>query len=178
MESRAKTPLACSCMSERTAFFLAILAYVLYLAIGTAVYSDFGISWDEPIDRSTGYVNLKYVANYLGYNELAMALNYPDLPSYVDRDYGPVFQVSLAMLEVLLGHHISPGEYTYKLRHLITFLICALGVLAIWNTLYLRWASYRVALVGALIFVISPRLFAESFYNGKDMHNILSYTRV
>lgn len=117
-----------------------------------------------------GYINVKYVAGVFGLTAIAQSLDgMPDLATWMDRDYGVAFEAPLAALEMLWGYDLEATREVFHFRHLVTFLFCALGPLAIWGTVWLRYRSAWIALAGAVLFVASPRLFAESFYNSKDM---------
>jgi 4-amino-4-deoxy-L-arabinose transferase-like glycosyltransferase len=51
----------------------------------------------------------------------------------------------------------------------MTFLICFLGVFAIYALAKNIYSSYKLGLIAALFMILSPRIFAESFYNNKDI---------
>ena len=36
----------------------------ILILVGTTIYKDYGISWDEPEQRLSGLVSLKYVGEY------------------------------------------------------------------------------------------------------------------
>ena len=144
-------------------FFSALL-----LLLGLGVYSDYGISWDEDLSRATGMVSLRYVAEKIAPDLIAYHQDgtYPPLREWVNRDYGVVFELPAHMLERLL--HLDEVGARYRLRHLLTFLVCFGGIMAVYQFGKQRFANWRLGLLGAAWLVLSPRLFAESFYNSKD----------
>lgn len=147
--------------------YFAAVAFVIYLLVGVLIHSDYAVSWDEPTSRMNGLVNLKYVDRVVGSGALQEELSsIPDLSSWQDRDYGVAFELPLAAAERLTG---AEGERIWPLRHLLTFLLSALGVFAIYRTARLAYASEAVAIAAAILMALSPRIFAESFYNSKDV---------
>jgi hypothetical protein len=138
------------------------------LLLGLGVYADYGISWDEDLSRATGMVSLRYVAEQV--NPALVAYHrdgtYPPLSEWANRDYGVVFELPACVLERLL--HLEEAGQRYLLRHLLTFLVCLGGVAAVYRLGRQRFGDWRIGLIGAAWLVLSPRLFAESFYNSKD----------
>ena len=70
-------------------------------------------------------------------------------------------------MEVALGLHDE--REIYFLRHLLNFLVAWAGAIAVWLLALRRFGDWRPALLAAAFLVFSPRLFAESFYNSKDI---------
>lgn len=142
-------------------FFLAVLA------AGLGSHRDYGLSWDEPQQRFTGAVNLKHVLErWAPGAETGNLARLPELSNYVDRDHGVAFELPLLAAEGVLG--LRDKQAIYELRHLLTYCFCLLGVGAVYLMGASRFSDWRMGLLGAAFLVLSPRLFAESFYNSKD----------
>jgi Dolichyl-phosphate-mannose-protein mannosyltransferase len=152
---------------RRAAGWSVVLFFAGLLALGLAIHRDYGISWDEPLQRFTGAVTVKHLAERFAPSLVrGEAVRLPALGDYVDRDHGTAFEAPAVALEALLG--LSDKRDIFMFRHLLTFLVCFLGVIALWRLATRRFADWRLGLVAALLLVLSPRLFAESFYNSKD----------
>lgn len=138
------------------AYGIAVACFLVFLSVGFLVFRDYGVGIDEYSQRDLGRLNYEYVTR--GNREL--------LGSY-DRYYGPAFEVVLTALSPLVGrftHADATGS-----RHLIEFVFFA-GAVVCWYLLLGRiTGSPWYGLVGAFALVLSPRMFAESFYNSKDM---------
>lgn len=145
-----------------TAFFLC------YLAIGIAVYKDYGISWDEPTHRQIALVNAKYLSSLFlpGFHPTEFA-GLPALADYSAKEYGIVFDLPMYLAETLLGYDGHMPE-AYYLRHLGTFLLFYVSVIFFYLIVRKRFDSWIMGLAGCLFLILSPRFFAESFY-GKDV---------
>jgi hypothetical protein len=149
---------------ERLVVFLAFLVFFI---VGISLHRDYGISWDEPHQRFTGAVATKHLAERLAPSLVqGEATRLPRLDDYIDRDHGTGFELPAAALEAILG--LKDKRDIYMFRHLLTFLVCFLGAIALYRLAARRFGDWRLGLLAALFLVLSPRLFAESFYNSKD----------
>ena len=60
--------------------YLLFFYFILYILLGLFIYGDYGISWDEPISRMNGLVNLKYISDFLPSSIITDSIhNLPDL---------------------------------------------------------------------------------------------------
>lgn len=144
--------------------------FALVLGLGLLLFADYGLSIDERQSRDNGMITLKHVAKSLA---PAWVASHPDfapyttpLAEYTDRDYGIVFETPVSLLEQLFALRDARDKYLF--RHLCTFLVCFGGLVAVYQLAARRFADWRLGLLAALWLLLSPRLFAESFYNDKD----------
>ena len=144
-----------------------ILFFAALLALGLAIHRDYGISWDEPFQRFTGAVTVKHLAEKFAPSLVSgEAARLPALADYIDRDHGTAFEAPAVALEALLG--LTDKRDIFMLRHLLTFLVCFAGAIALYGLAARRFSDWRLGLLAALLLALSPRLFAESLYNSKD----------
>jgi hypothetical protein len=144
-----------------------VLFFAVLLGLGLWSYRDYGISWDEPFQRFTGAVTVKHLAEKFAPSLVTGdTAKLPALKDYVDRDHGTAFEALALALEALLG--LKDKRDIYLFRHLLTFLVCFLGTIAVYRLAERRFSDWRLGLFAALLLVLTPRLFAESFYNSKD----------
>lgn len=145
-----------------------IAFFSAYLLLGLATYKDYGISFDEPINRANGIVSIQYVGEKLGF--LAPSKDIPKLQEYYDRDYGVVFDIPLVIGEKALGYNSDDkSQQLYHYRHLMTFLVFFLSTLFFYATAASIFTNKWLPWLGTLFLMLSPRIFAESFYNSKDI---------
>ena len=146
------------------------MSFGLLALLGVALTRDYGMGWDEPAERLNAFVSAKYVAL-----RLAPALarrqprlaEIPELHQYHDADHGVLFMLPLVSLEALWPGP-DPAEWAYR-RHLLGFWLFVAGAWAVYRLGATRLGSWRWGLVGAGLLVLSPRIFAEAFYNYKDV---------
>ena len=132
------------------------LFFAAFFLIGLGIYKDYGLSWDEMINHDNG----------------TMAFNYafkgdPALLTYTDRYYGVAFEMPLIMIEKILK--LETPRRVFLMRHLATFLMFFVGVIFFFRLNKDHFRSWRIGLLASLLLILSPRLFAESFYNSKDL---------
>jgi 4-amino-4-deoxy-L-arabinose transferase-like glycosyltransferase len=126
-----------------------------FLALGLAVHDDFGIGWDEPMHRNHGRRMYEYVVH-----------GEPRAVQHHMRYHGPIVDTTLYFLEKRLG--LEDPYDIYRMRHLAYFLIFFAGVYCFYRLGERTW-GWGIGLVGALLLAASPRIFADSFYNPKDV---------
>jgi hypothetical protein len=126
------------------------------LIIGLAVFRDYGISWDENVQRRYGEMVYSYIAK-----------GEEDIFSDRHRHYGPAFQLLLRSIEEAAG--IEDSRNVYLMNHLMTFLLFYVGVVFFYLLCKYLFRSWKIGLLGTLFLVLSPRIFAHGFYNPKDI---------
>ena len=134
----------------------ALLAIALFLVGGLAVLDDYGIAADETFQRNLALSNLAHIRGEPG-----------ALPTDHNRFYGVAFELPLALAERAFGLANSRGIHLY--RHLVTHLFFLTGGLFAYLLSYRLFHNRLIALFGALLFLLHPRLYAHSFFNSRDM---------
>lgn len=143
----------------------------LLLIVGFRIYGDYGVSWDERDDRQNGIVTYTYVRKLISPSfpvppSVSPLDIHNALATYHARHYGMMFETPAYAIEQLLG--ITDIGAQFRFRHLLTFLVCFAGIAAFYKLATRRFMDWRIGLLGSAWMVLSPRLFAEYFYNDKD----------
>ncbi len=133
-----------------------IAFFFLYFIIGILIFRDYGLSWDEPISRLNGIRAYEYV--FEGSERIF---------DYRDRYYGTLFELPLYALEKLLA--INNPLFIFQVRHLLTFILFYISLFAFYKSAKLLIRNRWLALLGVVMLALSPRIFADSFYNSKDL---------
>ncbi len=132
------------------------LFFMLILFTGLTIYKDYGISWDEETSRKNGLYSYNYV--FKGDNALL---------TYKDRDHGIAFELPLIIIEKALG--LKDTQDIFHMRHLFTFLIFFISLIFYYLLGKDYLGDWKIGLLGSLFLLLSPRIFAHSFYNSKDL---------
>lgn len=151
--------------------------FAVLIGFGLWLHNDYGVSWDEPNNHLNGLVSVKYIAQLVAPEMVARQPNnhlIPDIRAFRDADHGVAFELPVAVLGYLFAHHDSQAYY--RLRHMLIFLTFILGVWALYKIGTLCFRDWRWGLLGAILLVLSPRFFAEAFYNGKDIVYMAFFT--
>ena len=131
--------------------------FLVYLLAGLTMSRDYGVSWDEPEHRTAGVMTWNYVFS-----------GDQTYRQHTINTYGQVFEVALTGVEKALGLSSDPRA-AFLMRHLATFLVFYVGVVFLFLLGMRRFKSWKLALLGALMLALSPRIFADSFYNLTDI---------
>jgi hypothetical protein len=142
-----------------------VLFFVLYLGLGLAFYGDYGLSWDEALQRQHGFVSAEYVNQQFGLTD--KQYDWRQLHEYMYRYHGVWFTLPMAWLEE--AWDLSSFRQQFRMRHLAVFLLYWLAGIVFFRLLLRRFGHWGWALLGAAFWVLSPRLFAHSFFNPKDL---------
>lgn len=126
------------------------------LAAGLLVFQDYGLPWDEPVQRTLGRQAWR----------LAFEGNTAFL-SNGDRYYGTAFEMALFGAERYLGLE-GDARRVFLMRHLANYLVFWICSVALFDMVRRRQGT-RLGLVAALLLFVSPRIFADAFYNTKDL---------
>lgn len=162
---------------RRVPRFVVRLFFGFLLLLGGVLFNDYGTSWDEPTDRMNGLVSLRFAAELVAPGwaaQQAVLQTAPDIHDYHDNDHGVLFELPLALFDVVRPG-TDPQPY-YLMRHAAVFLLSLAGTWALFRLATLRFRDERLGLLAAGLLVLSPRFFAESFYNGKDMAFVATFT--
>ena len=138
--------------------------------VGLLIYPDFGLGLDEDNSRVNGFTSLKYFFEIF-FPEYIYKINniilVGDIYNYNEQGNGVVFDLPLAFLELILD--FEDIRQVYLLRHFSNFFMFFVSVFIFYKIVNNRYDSYIIGLLGAFFLVMSPRIFAESFNNTKDI---------
>jgi hypothetical protein len=150
-------------LSVHTARLATPAFFGLLLIIGVLAFGDYGISWDEPFQRDYGQA----VYDYIAHGDTWM-LEGPN------RYYGPAYEMMLLGIERGLG--LEDSRDVYLMRHLVGFLLFFAASVFFFKLAGRLFGDWRIALLGSVLFVTSPRIFAHAFFNPKDLPLMAFFT--
>jgi hypothetical protein len=133
-----------------------VVLLCLSVIVGLLCYKNYGMSWDEPIQRGIGRVTYDYVTNG---NQL--------LKTYEDRDLGTGFEYPLIKLEKSL--HLTDTRDIYLMRHIVTHLFFLLSVFCGYLLAMRLFKDQFIAILAFILLAFTPRIYAHSFFNTKDI---------
>lgn len=151
-------------MSKRILFLAGILL------VGILTLLPYGCYMDQDSEQSILFANIKeYLLHLPGDARALQELSdspVPEISVNIDRDHG--MAVYYPALPVWYINRLSP-YWGSVFWHMYTFLLVFWGMCSLF---YLGKELYhleRVAAFLVLLFFLTPRMFAESHYNNKDM---------
>ena len=136
---------------------LALSVWALFLITGLAIVDDYGVSSATEPQRFIAINTL----NYILHGDQTM------LKIAADRFYGAAFEAPLFLLTER-GLGLEDPRHVYLARHVLTHLFFLLGGFCCYLLARRLSGDRLVALLVMLLFLLSPRLYAHSFFNSKD----------
>ena len=154
---------------------ITFLLFSIFFFVGFFTFKDYGISVDEEYGRFAGFYWLSYILSFLPFDELKNLVDLKlnkihgaSLPSPKDYPfYGIIFDLPVAFLEVIFQIE-NPKNYFF-LKHFLNFLLFFISSIFFYRILLNRFSSYKISIIGTLFFVLSPRIYGDSFFNNKDL---------
>lgn len=156
-----------------------IIYYILslYFLFGLSIYKDFGVGIEEHFQRSSGFYWLEYILQFTEYdllkNQVRLKISeiknlYPGLPPVeIARHYGVIFDLPMAIIETSLN--INDPIDQFYLRHLFNFIIFFISGYFFYLIIRRRIKIFPVTIISTLFYLLSPRIFGNSFFDGKDL---------
>ena len=156
--------------------YLIFIFFCLYFFIGINIYKDYGITTDEPFQRTAGFYwylwiinnfsndisNLDYLKNTFNKMEWSQ-----DMLKGTFLEYGAIFDLFAVFLESKFN--IKNSQDFYYLKHFLNFSTFYISSICFFYLIKFRFKNKLLALIGVFFYITSPRIFAESFYNSKDI---------
>ena len=135
----------------------ALAVCAVFTAVGVAVLDDYGVSWDEFYQRDIALETIRYV---LGQDD--------ELLRNHDKFYGTTFEMPLLIVERVLRLQDDTRAILLS-RHILSHLFFIAGGFFCYLLSRRLFGSTVIALFAMLLFLLQPRLYAESFVNTKDL---------
>jgi hypothetical protein len=135
-----------------------ITFYLIFMVVGFSIFPDYGVSWDESECRiDNGILNTNFISTH----------DEKPLLESISKYHGAAFEMFLVEIEKSIG--LTSTHDIFLMRHVVTFLLFALSVFFFYLLCLKAFGSNWFALTGCLFLVLFPRIFADSFYNSKDL---------
>lgn len=156
--------------------------FLIFFIAGSLIYSDYGFYIDEKFHRANGFYWLNYISNFFGFEDLSQISSNKlknisgfTLPSISEWNaYGIIFDVPAAYLEIILN--LDNQLSYYLLRHYLVFVLFFLSSIFFYKILNNRFHNNLVSILGLILFVLTPRIFGDGFWNNKDIVFLCFYT--
>ena len=162
-------------MNEHKFYNLIISSLFIGLfVVGTLTFEDYGIGIDDKFHRKNGLYWMDYLLSFTNLNELQSLVKLKLIETndltlgtikYYNK-YGIIFDLPAVVLELIFNLN-DPKEY-YELRHYLNFIYFFIGCIFFYKLLGLRFGRL-ITFFGTCLYIFSPRIYGDSFYNMKDI---------
>ena len=151
--------------------FIVLIVFILIALTSIFNLKNFGVAQDEYFSRSFGFINLNYVGQkFIPEQTIKFKSdkNIPNLNNFEHNYYnGAIFDATLSFLEILFN--IKDKKNQFLLRHVFISCFFYLSLIFFYKVCNKIFTNWRISLCGVLILFLFPRIFADSFYNNKDI---------
>ncbi|MEO6904270.1 MAG: glycosyltransferase family 39 protein [Bacteroidia bacterium] len=146
---------------EKSRKLILFIFFGLFFIIGLNIYTDYGLSWDEGMQwKDNGTVVYDYVFHKSEATTKALLEGN-------EKYHGPAFELTLVIIEKVL--HLEDPRTVFLMRHLVNFLVFFISTIFFYFLCNFCFKNWKLSLLGSLFLILSPRIFADAFYNSKDL---------
>ncbi len=159
-------------MTKIKTFFKYDRVFLLILFIvGLLATFSYGVYFDQSSEQTILFSNLKEYLLQLGAGDSQLvkemdAVGIIEISQSIEKDHGIAAYYPAGIVWFI---NQSSGYAGSIFWHVYTFLLVFLGVVSLYFLSKALFQSTKVASFTTLLFFLSPRMFAESHYNNKDM---------
>lgn len=152
---------------------LIFIFFFLVYFIGINLFRDYNVYSDETFHRWAGnlyYLFIKdFFINYSLENKIGLTIiDFSQKEGFKDWFIGPIFfdLITESLIDLL---NLSEPKSIYQLRHLINYSIFFISGIFFYFLLVKRFQNKFFSIITIIYYYYSPRIFAEAFYNTKDI---------
>ena len=156
--------------------FSIIILFCFYFLVGINIYKDYGLSTDEPFHRTVGYywyiwIINNFFNNFADLESLQNSFNKMEWSKEMLEGTFLEYGVFFDLLAVIIENQFNLKNYQdiYHAKHLLNFFFFFLSSICFFYLIKHRFKNIFLPLVGTVFYITAPRIFAESFYNCKDI---------
>lgn len=137
-------------------YFPGIILFFVALIVGFLTYKDYGVAWDEPLQRGPGVLSYNYAFH-----------GNPELFQKATDNHGAGFEILLVIFEKWF--HLNTPREIYLMRHLVTHILFLIGAFSAYVLVWRLLKNKFLASLAFLLIVCAPRIYAHSYFNSKDL---------
>ena len=142
------------------------------MVLGINIYKDYGLTLDDEWYQKNGelyyeYLKILFSNKFIDSENILENLSQKVTGDFSVLNHPVMFELLLAMLVNLLN--INYSKEIYELSHLLNFIIFFISMIFFYNFVFKKFNSIYYSLAAIIILFFTPRIFAESFYNHKEI---------
>ena len=148
-----------------------LISMILVVVVGLITYKDYGLTLDDESYRLNGVFYKEFIQNYFlsifsfDFSELSN-LN-KEIQNTSIRNHPAIFEIFLEFIVKIFG--VTEINKIYNISHLLNYLIFSSSLFICYKIILVRFNSYLLSILSIFLIFFTPRFFAESFYNSRDI---------
>ena len=144
-----------------------LILFLFLFLFGLSNIGGYGRPIDEPPEQEILLMNIKEYSSFAGiYLDSSLFGEIDRISESIEQDHGIAAYYMFMPIFLLTGRETLSSMAAW---HIYTYLIWFLGVLALYHILKEIHRSRWTPLAGVLMYYFTPRIYAESHYNNKDI---------
>ena len=145
--------------------YFIVTYFTLIFFIGWSIVGHYGVTLDDNIYYTNAENTFVYIQQFFlsFFNDEIKLANYREKL----KEFPIVYELFLVLVCKLLK--INDFQEIYLTAHKLNFLIFFSSLLIFFKFIKKRFKSTLISLLGISFLILSPRIFAESFYNSRDI---------
>ena len=145
--------------------YIVCIFFIILFAISWSQIEDYGVTLDDQIYYLNG-LNAYLYSKQLLLSFFSHESNLEQLRSKIEG-WPVVFEMFLIFICDIFK--IEQIEKVYLTAHRLNFIIFFSGLIIFYKLIQKRFNNIFFSLISVIFFILSPRIFAESFYNSRDI---------
>lgn len=156
--------------------YIYILLFFISLT-GIFTYKQYGIGIEEHFHRKSGFYWLDYLLSFTEFENLKKIVSFKiaEIKSFTPNlfpieefgFYGILFDLPLAFLESIF--QINEPKNYFFLRHIFIFFFFLISAFCFYKIIDNRYKNVFLALFGFLIYIFTPRIYGNIYFDNKDI---------
>lgn len=151
--------------------FSVFLFFTSLLLLGLWVFRDYGVHWDYAWNKKNAAVQLDY---YRDFPRQTILKDEQREDFHWVTYKGPAFEMLILTIERRLG--LKDSRDMIFLQHGMTFLSFYFGMIFFFLLCRRHLGNPGLSLLGCLMLLLTPRIFAHAFYNSVDIPFLALFT--
>ncbi len=157
----------------RLAPWLVVGLFFILAVLGFKGTGDYGITWDEVIQRRHGMVTMDYLNELSGETFYRGRLSDYELKDYEYGYHGVLF--SVLALQADIWFELQDFRTVFRVRRCFIFAVFLIGLFFMYRTIVYLLKDRWMGLLGMLMVVLTPRIYAHAHFNPKDIILMAGY---
>lgn len=148
---------------------VSVLVFAILLVNAFFCVYDYGVTTDEPMQRTRSLVAYKHINKILLNRDVPRLEQVSSLEEFDHQYYGTAIQIPMVIIEDITGFTMTSRQI-FLMRHCLTFLIVYVGYICLYTALkHLFGRTSWIPLIIIMMLFLYPRYFAFQFFDIKNM---------
>ena len=155
-------------MKNKNLFFY--LFFLIIFLLGINVYKDYGLNLDDEWYRKNGELYYQYLKNLFSTKGNFVDIETLSIQIVGDKGliaFPVIYELSLAIITDVIK--IKDIDKIYEFSHFFNFSLFFISLIFFFKLISKKFKLVAYSYFSIIVLFFTPRIFAESFYNSRDI---------